>query len=138
MDPKASLQPLLLALGKALVPSPEGLWVACSGGLDSLTLLYLTAQFCRDRGWAPPGVVHVNHGLYAHADRAEAEVKRVAVSLGLPWHGARVSVHPNASGPEAAARDARYAVFDALLGRGDVLLLAHHEEDQAETVFLRM
>ena len=138
MDPKASLQPLLSALGKALAPPPKGLWVACSGGLDSLTLLYLTAQFCRDKGWAPPGVVHVNHGLYAHADRAEAEVKRVAVSLGLPWHGARVSVRSTASGPEAAARDARYAVFDALLGRGEVLLLAHHEEDQAETVFLRL
>lgn len=138
MDPKASLQRLLSALGEALTAPPKGLWVACSGGLDSLTLLHLTAQFCRGAGWAPPGVVHVNHGLYAHADRAEAEVRRVAKSLGLPWHGARVSVRPGASGLEAAARDARYVVFDALLGRGEVLLLAHHEDDQAETVFLRL
>ena len=138
VDPKAALQPLLSALGEALAPPPKGLWVACSGGLDSLTLLHLTAQFCRDAGWAPPGVVHVNHGLHAHADRAETEVQRVAGSLGLPWHGARVSVHSGASGLEAAARDARYAVFEALLSRGEALLLAHHEDDQAETVFLRL
>jgi len=138
VDPRAALQPLLSALGEALAPPPKGLWVACSGGLDSLTLLHLTAQFCRDAGWAPPGVVHVNHGLHAHADRAETEVQRVAGSLGLPWHGARVSVHSGASGLEAAARDARYAVFEALLSRGEALLLAHHEDDQAETVFLRL
>lgn len=138
MDSEASLQRLLSALGKALAPPPAGVWVACSGGLDSLTLLHLTAQLCREVGWAPPGVVHVNHGLYAHADRAEAEVRGVAESLGLSWHGERVAVSVGASGLEAAARAARYAVFEHLLGPGEVLLLAHHEEDQAETVFLRL
>ena len=63
---------------------------------------------------------------------------RAAESLGLPWHGARVSVTAGASGLEAAARAARYAVFEALLGAEETLLLAHHEDDQAETVFLRL
>ena len=138
MDSKASLQRLLTALGTALAPPPKGLWVACSGGLDSLTLLHVTVRHCREAGWAPPGVVHVNHGLAPHADRAEAEVRRVAVALGLPWHGARVSVRAGAAGLEAAARAARYEVFEALLSVGEALLLAHHEDDQAETVFLRL
>ena len=138
VDSEASLQRLLSALETALVPPPKGLWVACSGGLDSLTLLHLTARHCQDAGWAPPGVVHVNHGLSPHADRAEAEVRRVAASLGLPCHGVRVAVHAGASGLEAAARAARYEVFEALLGPGEALLLAHHEDDQAETVFLRL
>jgi len=132
------LRPLLKALGAALVDRDGPIWVGCSGGLDSLTLLHLTAQHCADAGRPPPRVVHVHHGLQHQAERAEALVSATAEALGAPFHGARVRVARAGQGLEAAARAARFEVFEALLEQGGCLLLAHHEADQAETVLLRL
>lgn len=83
-------------------------------------------------------VVHVHHGLQARADDWVKKLRRDCRALGLPLSVRKVAVpddHPQ--GPEAAARQVRYAALTALLRPGDLLVTAHHRDDQAETVLLR-
>ncbi len=107
------------------------LLVAFSGGLDSTVLLQIAKRLV-------PSVtaLHINHGLHAEAGSWQRHCALVCDRLGVEFLSRRVQV---AGGNlEAAARHARYRAFDALLGAGDLLLLAHHQEDQAETVLMRL
>ena len=84
---------------------------------------------------------HVHHGLQASADEWGRQVRVLAERLALPLSEARVDVALGAGkGIEAAARDARYAALARLAGERGIrhVLLAHHRNDQAETVLLRL
>ena len=112
--------------------------VACSGGADSLALLAAAVFEARDRPWSVVGVT-VDHGL--REDSAELAVRVVAqmAILGADETAtARVAVTTDGHGPEAAAREARYAVLEELAERfgSGVVLLGHTLDDQAETVLL--
>ncbi|MEI4273522.1 tRNA lysidine(34) synthetase TilS [Klenkia sp. LSe6-5] len=110
--------------------------VACSGGADSLALAAAVA-FEAPRAGVPAGAVTVDHGLQAgSADRAAATAGLLR-ALGLdPVLVRRVEVG-TAGGPEAAARDARYAALDEVAAaHGARIALAHTRDDQAETVLL--
>lgn len=107
-------------------------WVAFSGGLDSTVLLHLA----RRRG-LEPRAVHIHHGLHPDADAWQSHCERVCAAWELPLEVCRVNVVDIGHGPEAAARDARMQRFRALLGPGDTLLLAQHQDDQVETLLLR-
>lgn len=127
------------AISAALAELPPApLWVGYSGGLDSSVLLHAlaAAPAARARGlraW------HVHHGLHPDADAWAAHCAQVCAGYGLELTVARVSVaRDGGDGPEAAARAARHAAFAAGLGDGEVLALAHHRDDQAETVLLRL
>ena len=114
----------------------SGWLVGLSGGVDSSVLLHALCALPREK---PVGAVHVNHNLHPDAPRWAAHCARFAAELDVPFTALEVAVpSPAVSGPEAAARDARYA---ALLGRirdGDCLLVGHHENDQAETLLLNL
>jgi len=125
-----------------LDPSVPAL-VGCSGGADSTALAAATAFVCARAG-RPAGLVTVDHQLQpGSADRA-AQVAELGRRLGLePCLVQTVDVAPAAAGgPEAAAREARYAALDAAAGSfggssaAAVLLLGHTLDDQAETVLL--
>ena len=111
-------------------------WIAFSGGIDSTVLLHLTCEcFPAARVFA----VHVNHGLHPEAREWERFCRRTATRLGVAFRALRVKVRTqDGCGVEAAARDARYTALKPLLSTGDVLMLAHHADDQAETVLLQM
>lgn len=110
-------------------------WVALSGGLDSTVLLH---RLKRD-GVSPLRAIHVHHGLQKKADAWVAHCRRFCKSLQVPLTVERVTINPRSDdGPEAAARDARYAALRKHLRRGDCLVTAHHRDDQAETVLLRL
>jgi tRNA(Ile)-lysidine synthase len=113
--------------------------VACSGGADSLALAAATA-FAAPRLGLRAGLVTIDHGLQdGSADRA-AQVAAWGAELGLaPSVAVRVEVG-RAGGPEAAARDARYAALaEAAQEHGAAaVLLGHTMEDQAETVLLAL
>ena len=80
--------------------------------------------------------VHVNHQISPHADTWAAFCAKLCETLAVPLHVARVTVQRNGGkGLEAAARGARYRAFAAI--DADVVALAHHLDDQAETVLLQ-
>lgn len=135
------------------LPEHSRLWVALSGGLDSVLLLHVVAQCHRNR--TPVGAIHVNHQLQANADETEALCRAQCQRLGVPLVCRRVTVDAGkgktketsadqsqglgtVGGIEEAAREARYGVFEQVLESGDLLLMAHHGDDQAETVLFRL
>lgn len=111
--------------------------VAFSGGLDSTVLLHLLAVAARSHALPAISAVHVHHGLQAAADGWPTHCQRLCDELGVPLLIEYVQVAPGAS-LERAARDARYEAFAATLSPGEVLLLAQHQDDQAETVLYRL
>ncbi|HSX61748.1 MAG TPA: tRNA lysidine(34) synthetase TilS [Tahibacter sp.] len=120
----------------ALAPGP--LCVGYSGGLDSLALLHALASLpaARARGLS---AIHVDHGLHADSADWALHCQAVAAGLQLPLRIVRVAV-PRASGDglEAAARAARLDAFRRHLPADAILVLAHHANDQTETVLLKL
>ncbi|MBU6504439.1 MAG: tRNA lysidine(34) synthetase TilS [Betaproteobacteria bacterium] len=107
-----------------------------SGGLDSVVLLsalHVLAPELR----ISLSALHVNHQLQPEADRWQAFCLEYCARLGIPCAVERVSI---ACGPgeslEAKAREARYDAFRRQ--PADCIVLAHHQEDQAETVLIQL
>jgi tRNA(Ile)-lysidine synthase len=109
-------------------------FVGFSGGLDSTVLLHAAARAAHGRVTA----VHVNHALHTDATAWQEHCRRTAAALDVAFSSHQV--RPGGGrGLEARARRARYRAFERCLTEpGDVLLLAHHRGDQAETVLLRL
>jgi tRNA(Ile)-lysidine synthase len=129
--------------------------LAVSGGPDSMALMHLVAAWAAEPGVAerqrmgsvPLIVLTVDHKLRSESSAEAAWVKDEAARLSLPhetlvWNGPKPS-----TALQAAAREARYGLIDDYLARelreGSVsdkrrICLAHHEDDQAETVLMRL
>ncbi|BBD79949.1 tRNA lysidine(34) synthetase TilS [Aerosticca soli] len=125
-------------LRHALREQPVGaLCVAFSGGPDSTALLHALAAMpeARVRGLR---ALHVDHGLQADSARWARHCTELCDGLGIACAVVRVDVVRHGEGLEAAARRARYAAFAATLRAGERLVLAHHRDDQAETVLLKL
>jgi len=128
----------LLARLRAL-PSAQRYWVAYSGGLDSHVLLHALAALRAELGEVRLAAVHVHHGLHTDAELWTEHCTAVCGQLGVPLTVLRVDARAAAGeSPEAGARAARYQALEELLGAGDVLLTAHHLDDQAETLLLQL
>ena len=123
----------LAALVPAFRVSP--LCVAYSGGIDSTALLAALAHGARLKLRA----LHVNHGLHPGANSWSAHCQTTAHRLGVPLKIIAVDV-PRVRGAslEAQARDARYTALARELQAGEILLTAHHADDQLETVLLQL
>lgn len=112
--------------------------VACSGGADSLALAAAVA-FEAPRLSVHAAAVVVDHGLQDGSEQVATRAAQQCGGLGLePALVVRVQVEQQGSGPEDAARTARYGVLsDAALDLdASAILLAHTRDDQAETVLL--
>lgn len=109
---------------------------AFSGGLDSTVLLHWLAAHPAMHGGLR--AIHVDHGLHPDSAAWAAHCRDACATLGVPLEVVRVDVaRDGGHGPEAAARSARHGAFAAALRDGEVLALAHHADDQAETFLLR-
>ncbi|MGJ8525255.1 tRNA(Ile)-lysidine synthase [Halomonadaceae bacterium LMG 33818] len=133
----------LLDAALTQVPPHHRLWIALSGGMDSVCLLHLAAEAIRHRSRQHLPVpslhaVHVNHHLQAAAEHFETSCRTLCDALKVPLHVVHVTPQISGTGVEAAAREARYEAFGQCLGPDDVLWLAHHRNDQAETFMLRL
>ncbi len=118
--------------------------VAVSGGRDSMALLHCLARAAQAQDvevWA----LHVHHGLQAQADEWATVVERTCTrwsTKGLPLHFAmqRLAGKPaRGQSVEAWARAGRYKALAAMAREAgcDVIALAHHRADQAETFLLQ-
>lgn len=128
--------PELLAAVSNL-PDPSRFVVALSGGLDSVVLLNLAVAV---HGSARVAAIHINHRLQANSEDMEALCRRLCDGLGVALTVQRLEWNSGipGSGIEEQARERRYDIFRQLLDSGDLLLMAHHGDDQAETVLFRM
>jgi tRNA(Ile)-lysidine synthase len=118
--------------------APPALCVGFSGGPDSTALLHALAQLpeARDRGLR---AIHVDHGLHADSAAWSRQCADFCAALDLPLTTVRVQVDTGrGEGIEAAARHARRKAFAEHLVENEWLLLAHHRDDQVETVLLKL
>ena len=123
----------MLTCQNSLPVKPRRIYVAFSGGLDSSVLLHCLLSERPDDdivAW------HVNHGLQAAADQMEDFCRQRAEQLGVELRIDRLDMQDTDRNVEAEARRQRYELFAAALETGDLLLTAHHADDQAETFLL--
>lgn len=114
--------------------------LAVSGGVDSIVLFHLLQRIPENER-PSVAVAHVNHQLRAESDEEEMFVKNLADSFGLPVH---VHHWPKKAQPEngieEAARNMRYSFFKQVMEdtHSDILMTAHHQDDQVETILMKM
>jgi tRNA(Ile)-lysidine synthase len=108
--------------------------VAYSGGLDSTVLLTALVSL----RW-PVTAIHINHGLNPAAANWAQHCRDTCTRLNVPLEVVNIEVTDvETLGLEAAARRARYAALRERVRPGEVLVTAHHLDDQAETVLLQL
>lgn len=111
------------------------LLLAYSGGLDSNVLLHLLVQVNKTLPFQLRAL-HVHHGLSVNANTWADFCASTCKQLHVPLITAKVKVENNGLGIEATARTARYNAL--LQADADFVLLAHHQDDQAETFLLQL
>ena len=139
--PRGLIQQLDHSLHRSeLLPPRAKLLLAVSGGADSVALLRLLHAINQSKHWRWTLLVaHIDHGIRGKSSTADARfVKSLAKALSLPYSEKKLHLGPSAS--EATARNARFAALNkmATQKKCDAILLAHHADDQAETVLLRL
>lgn len=133
-----------------LIPAGSHVILGCSGGADSLALLILLADL-RERLSFDLEVIHVHHGLRgadadADADFVRGWCRRLSVPFRVEHADVRALAIQLGTGLEDAGRQARYTLFQKRLeqlraddpDRSVRIALAHHQDDQAETVLLHL
>ncbi|MDX1795290.1 MAG: tRNA lysidine(34) synthetase TilS [Hydrogenovibrio sp.] len=110
--------------------------VAFSGGMDSVVLLHALLQ---QTDASRLKAVHVHHGLQTEADDWQAFCEAFAAQRHLPFECIPIQLsETRRQGVEGAARHARYRALYQVLSEGSVLVTAHHQRDQAETLLLNL
>ncbi len=137
MDLQLHVQNILTPILSAAPPhANRTILLGLSGGVDSIALLNLLHQWALKNSWSLRAL-HVHHGISPHADSWAAFCADSCKKLNVPLQVERVNIAPlRAMGVEAAARQLRHA---ALLSQSaDYIVLAHHQDDQAETLLLQL
>ncbi len=113
--------------------------VGYSGGIDSSVLLHLTAQLRASALISNLRAIHVNHNLSPAAQSWQEHCQHICNELDVPLQlfNIHVQKQPRES-LEANARELRYAEFKRSMHKNSLLLLAHHQDDQAETLLLQL
>ncbi|MDD3573196.1 MAG: tRNA lysidine(34) synthetase TilS, partial [Eubacteriales bacterium] len=120
------------------IGAPDRVLLGLSGGADSLALLFILLEIGKEQGFSLD-CVHVNHHLRDESD-AEAEwLASLMNKLAVPLKVMDAKV-PAGGNLEAQARQVRYEAFQHAMSltHTDVLALAHHANDQAETMLMRL
>lgn len=136
----ATLDSLVLLIEAALAGlTPSKLVLGYSGGLDSELMACALSHYAKKHPGTQCLLVHVHHGLSPNADTWARHCEHRAARYELEFVLEKVRVKQGARlSLEAEARSARYAALMAHLAEGDVLLTAHHQDDQLETVLLAL
>lgn len=110
--------------------------LAVSGGVDSIFLL----EFFRNKCERPFRVAHFNHQLRAGSDEEERLVRERCQEIGVAFIHASGDPDTMRAAPslEAEARRQRYDFLNANIAEEDLVVTAHHANDQLETVIMRL
>ena len=125
-----------------LLPAPL-LLVGVSGGADSMALLFVLKDIC-DRKYPDMPILcaHVNHGIREEADADQKTVSDFCDELGIAFLPKHVDIPAMAEKQgislETAGRIARYEFFRSFTGDDGVIAVAHHMEDQAESIAMHI
>lgn len=120
----------------SVVPRDSSLLVGLSGGVDSVVLLHLLVQLAPRFSWRL-SALHVHHGISPHADSWAEFCTALCAKNSVPLQIERVDISPlRDQGIEAAARQLRHAAFAQQ--PVDFVVLAHHRDDQGETLLLQL
>ena len=114
-------------------PKYANIYIALSGGVDSVVMLDLVHKIC-DK---PIFAIHVNHNLSEESGEAQSFCVKLADAYSIKCFVAEVNIKAKGS-IEAAARKSRYEAFRKFLGPNDLILLAHHAGDQIETALFKL
>lgn len=118
--------------------NPANLYIAYSGGLDSHVLLYLLAELRQSVKFRLQAI-HINHHLQQQSSAWAQHCQTVCEKMQVPLIVADVDAKPLAGeSPEASARTARYGKIKEIVGDSAMTALAHHQDDQAETLLLQL
>ncbi|MDO8350376.1 MAG: tRNA lysidine(34) synthetase TilS [Gallionella sp.] len=119
-----------------LLPANSAILIGLSGGVDSVVLLHLLHQLAPRHCWQL-SALHVHHGISPNASLWADFCAGLCARLSIPLHIEQVDIAPlRAQGIEAAARRLRHAAFAAR--PCDFVALAHHADDQVETLLLQL
>lgn len=120
------------------IPGSRKYIIAYSGGLDSRVLLHSLVEINRDRR-NRISAIYVNHGLSPNADDWSHHCSVICDGYGIDFQEAKINgERPKGESPESWARRKRYQVLRDLTGVDDILLTAHHQDDQIETLLLQL
>lgn len=121
---------------ETLVPARGSILLGLSGGVDSVVLLHLLVLLAPQNSWKL-SALHVHHGISPHADKWAEFCNHLCKQYDVPLRVERVDISPlRDMGVEAAARKLRH---EALMRQPvDFVALAHHQDDQAETLLLQL
>lgn len=122
---------------KPAKPPSSVLWVGFSGGLDSTVLLHRLKNDPHYSSYTLKAI-HIHHGLQPQADAWTMHCQTICDQWNLPLQVIQVQIKDRTRNIEQQARDARFAAFAEHLADNDTLALAHHADDVAETLLLRL
>jgi len=110
--------------------------IALSGGIDSVVLLHALSQL-KVKLKLQLSAIHINHDLSSNADDWLIFCHNKCKELGIPIKSEKINIkHDISMGIEAAARKGRYQALETY--RKGILVLGHHQNDQAETLLLQL
>ena len=119
-----------------LIPPRSSILIGLSGGMDSVVLLHLLHRLAPRFSWQL-SALHVHHGISQNADAWAEFCAGLCAGLDIPLHIEHVDIAPlREHGIEAAARKLRHVAFARQ--SCDFVALAHHADDQAETLLLQL
>jgi len=120
----------------SVLPAGSSILLGLSGGVDSVVLLHLLQQLAPRYSWRL-SALHVHHGISPHADEWATFCTNLCTRHEIPFQLVHVDIAPlREHGIEAAARKLRHAALDRQ--PVDFIALAHHQDDQAETLLLQL
>ena len=140
----SAFEPIISSVEQSIIDSKcknSKILVAVSGGADSIALFY-SLLYCKKKYLFDLAVVHVNHGLRGKESDNDAKfVQDLCINMNVPYYIENIKNLSELSGSlENNARIARYNAFNKIIKetKSDFLFLAHHSQDQVETILMNI